>query len=147
MKPFLFSPLALLILIAGCSETPVAPESSPDAPEVQTALPIPDYDIPMRNFAPVTIGAYHVQPMFEEEIENGHYNMKITGGEFKAVRIWVGEEDPAKVMIVKTELENDYQHGHLEVPTPLPDGYRLWIEIETPDGETIKGSTPLEQAV
>lgn len=101
----------------------------------------------MRNFAAVKIGPYEVQPMFEEEIENGHYNIKITsGGEVKAVRMWVGPEDASGVMVVKTEIENDYNHGHVEVPSPVPADAKLWIEIESPAGETFKGSTPLKLA-
>lgn len=98
----------------------------------------------MRNFAAIKIGPYDVQPMFEEEIEDGHFNIKITGGEVKAVRGWVGPEDASGVMVVKTEIENDYHHGHYEIPTPLPADAVWWIEIETPTGETLKGSTPLE---
>ena len=134
-------------MIAGCGgEKPAPAAPAPAAPPAAAELPQPDYEIPMRNFAPVKIGHYDVQPMFEEEIENGHYNIKVTGGAFNAVRVWVGPEDARGVMVVKTELENDYQHGHLEVPKPVPADMKLWIEIETPDGETLKGSTPLQEA-
>ncbi len=138
------------VVIAGCGQpepaAPAAPSSQAPA-NATAALPQPEYDIPMRNFAPLTLGAYTVQPMFEEEIENGHYNIKVTGGEVKAVRIWVGPEDASGVMVVKTEIENDYNHGHVEVPAPVADDAKLWIEIETPTGETLKGSTPLKEAL
>jgi hypothetical protein len=135
--------------LAACGGSqPAAPEAQAPAAASQPAgqLPQPNYDIPMRNFAPVKIGPYDVQPMFEEEIENGHYNIKVEGGEVKGVRIWVGPEDATGVMVVKTEIENDYNHGHVEVPTPVPADARLWIEIENPAGETFKGSTPLTMA-
>ena len=135
------------LLIAGCgaptNTTPAETEAPAETPAQESA---PAEAPPMRNFAALTIGPYQVQPMYEEEIPNGHYNLRITGGDFNAARIWVGEEDPGDNMVVKTEVEFDYQHGHLEVPQPLPDGYALWIEIEAPDGTLHKGSTPLEPA-
>lgn len=133
--------IACLILGCGAPE-PSAPATGAPA---QSAAPQPNYDIPMRNFAPLQIGPYAVQPMFEEEIEDGHFNIKITEDNVTAVRIWVGGEDPADVMVVKTEIENDYHHGHIDMPDPIPAGAALWIEIETPDGELLKGSTPLRE--
>lgn len=141
-----------MCLFAGCggqAPTPAAPAkpaapATAEAPTTATAeeaaMPYP----PMRKFAPVTLGPYEIQPKFEEEIENGHYNFFVTsGGAVKAIRAWVGGEDPTGVMVVKTEIENDYNHGHLEVPKPLPADAMLWIEAESPGGETFKGSTPL----
>jgi hypothetical protein len=135
---------SIVSLVVGCSSPePAAPEASAPA---QTAPAQPNYDIPMRNFSPLQIGPYAVQPMFEEEIEDGHFNIKITEDNVTAVRIWVGGEDPGDVMVVKTEIENDYHHGHVEIPNPIPAGAALWIEIETPEGELLKGSTPLSPA-
>lgn len=48
------------------------------------------------------------------------------------------------VAIVKTEIENDYHHGHVEMPNPIPADARLWIEIETLAGERLKGSVPVQ---
>jgi hypothetical protein len=142
--------LSATLLTACGREQPAPPPPAdvelPATSPPDSALPQPNYDIPMRNFADLEIGPYHVQPMFEEEIENGHYNIKVHGDEVKAVRIWVGPEDASGVMVVKTEIENDYNHGHVEVPTPVPADAVLWIEIENPDGEIFKGSTPLKAA-
>lgn len=141
-------------IIAGCGSEP-APSATPvpSAPATATApapaptpASTPASTIPMRNFAALKIGAYDVQPMFEEEIEDGHFNIKVSGGEVKAVRMWVGPEDASGVMVVKTEIENDYNHGHVEVPKPVPADATLWIELETPTGELLKGSVPLKQA-
>lgn len=145
---------AVMVALAGATLTGCggqdAATSAPAQPGTtagnQAPASQPNYDIPMTNFAPLKIGNYDVQPMFEEVIENGHYNIKITGGEVAAVRIWVGPEDASGVMVVKTEIENDYNHGHVEVPKPIPADARLWIEIETPTGEKLKGSTPLKAA-
>jgi len=135
-------------IVTGCggapapTSTPAAsqPAAKPEAPKEATAAP------PMRNFAAIKIGTFDVQPMFEEEIEDGHFNIKITGGEVKAVRIWVGGEDASGALVAKTEIENGYHHGHVEMETPVPTEAALWIEIETPTGETLRGSTPLVQA-
>lgn len=143
MQKTLSSLLFSAALLAGCGGPQPAPavpaKTAAAAPAAANAMAYP----PMRNFAPVKIGPYDVQPKFEEEIENGHYNFFVKGGEVKAVRVWVGPEDPTGLLVVKTEIENDYNHGHLEIPKPLPADAKLWIEIENPKGETFKGSTPL----
>lgn len=146
MYRFLATLIVTVTLLSGCGGAPPAAPATPPAPAAAApATPISDVP-PMRNFNAIKIGDYDVQPMFEEEIKDGHYNIKVSGGEVKAVRVWVGTEDASGVMVVKTEIENDYNHGHLEVPNPIPAGVALWIEIENPAGETFKGSTPLEQA-
>jgi hypothetical protein len=134
-------------MLAGCGgDDATTGTEEEQGTETQAALPEPDYEIPMRNFAPAQAGPYALQPMFEEEIENGHYNIKVTGPEFKAVRFWIGTDNRSNSMVVKAVLENDYQHGHLELPKELPADYALWIEVEAPDGETHVASTPLKQA-
>lgn len=133
-------------LLAGCGGEKAATPAAPSGSGAKSDLPQPSYEIPMRNFASVKIGPYDVQPMFEEEIKDGHYNIKIEGGEVKAVRLWVGPEDASGVMVAKTAIENDYQHGHVELPDPIPADAKLWIEIENPAGETFKGATPLKMA-
>lgn len=100
--------------------------------------------IMMFDLPAVTIGPYTVQPMYEEKLEDGHFNLRISGGEVAAVREWVGPEDASGVMVVKTEIERDYWHGHVEMPNPIPADARLWIEIESPSGELLKGSTPVK---
>lgn len=153
MKTVLVAAAVMAFVLCSCGQpqtvapteqsTPVAAPAPASDPVASTASPATPR-VPMRNFAPVKIGKYDVQPMFEEEIKDGHFNIRVSGGEFNAVRIWVGPEDATGVVVVKTELENDYQHGHVEVPNPIPADAKLWIEIESPDGSTAKGSTPLE---
>ncbi len=133
-------------LLSACGGPAPAPAEAPKEAAAAPAAEAKEEAPAMRNFPALKIGPYDVQPMFEEEIEDGHFNIKVTGGEVKAVRGWVGPEDASGVMVVKTEIENDYHHGHYEIPTPVPADAVLWIEIETPTGETLKGSTPLKQA-
>lgn len=143
MKSSILTLTALMLAAGGCGapqETAAPATPGPVEAPAETAA------IPMRNMATVTIGPYEVHPMYEEELEDGHYNLHVTGGEVAAVRIWVGSEDASDAMVVKTEIENDYHHGHVEVPNPVPAGSLLWIEIEAPDGSLVKGSTPLAAA-
>jgi len=57
----------------------------------------------------------------------------VTGAASKvaAVRFWIGTQDAKGSMKAKAELEKDNWHTHADVPSPLPAGSRLWIEIET----------------
>ena len=146
MKPYYIAIITIAATVFGCSQpaeqAPAEEEATPAA-STETAAEEMDGPAPMRDFAPLTIGPYEVQPKFEEEIEDGHYNIQVEGGDFAAVRLWVGTEDNSDVMVVKTEVEYDYQHGHLEVPDPIPADYALWIEIEDTEGNTHLGSTPL----
>ena len=47
------------------------------------------------------------------------------------VRAWVGVESAAGSMKGKLMKEGDTAlHGHLEVPKPLPEGSRIWFEVD-----------------
>jgi hypothetical protein len=161
--------LMAVAIMTGCGgEAPVEPTASLPAPEVAApadaaaaapaameAAVAPATEavatggkdvggIVMFDLPAITIGAYTVQAMYEDKLEDGHFNLRITGGDVAAVREWVGPEDASGVMVVKTEIERDYWHGHVEMPNPIPADARLWIEIETPAGELLKGSTTLK---
>ena len=59
----------------------------------------------------------------------------ITGGpKVSAVRFWVGTEDAKGSMKAKAEIEKDNWHTHGEVPSPMPEGSKLWIEIDAEGG-------------
>ncbi len=55
------------------------------------------------------------------------FSIEITGGTADAVRAWIGTQDAKGSM--KHRIEGG--HGHVEAPDPLPDGSKLWIEIES----------------
>ena len=49
----------------------------------------------------------------------------------ETVRAWVGVESAAGSMKGKLMKEGDTAlHGHLEVPKPLPEGSRIWFEVD-----------------
>ncbi|QOJ01126.1 MAG: hypothetical protein HRU70_11735 [Phycisphaeraceae bacterium] len=62
----------------------------------------------------------------------------VTGGSAKvaAVRFWIGTQDAKGSLKAKAELEKDNWHTHAEVPSPLPEGSKLWVEVESDSGET-----------
>jgi hypothetical protein len=142
MTRFWIGTLTVGLTLAGCSGEPKSTESAM-SPAQQATAPAAD-TIPMTNLQPTKIGPYEVQAMYEEKLSDGHFNVRVTGGEVAALREWVGPEDASGVMVVKTEIENDYHHGHVEMPDPIPADARLWIEIESPHGERHKGSVPLK---
>ena len=64
----------------------------------------------------------------------------ITGGTAKiaGVRFWIGTQDAKGSMKAKAEIEDPKEpnrwHTHAEIPTPMPAGSKLWVEIESEGG-------------
>lgn len=59
----------------------------------------------------------------------------ITGGApIAAVRFWIGTEDGKGSVKAKAELEKDNWHTHVDAPSPMPEGSKLWVEIESEGG-------------
>ena len=56
------------------------------------------------------------------------------GAKGKSVRFWFGAEDGKGSVKAKCEVEDGHWHTHGEVPDPLPEASKLWIEIEGDDG-------------
>lgn len=71
----------------------------------------------------------------------------VTGGTDKvvAVRFWVGTQDAKGSVKAKAELEKDNWHTHAEIPSPLPAGSRLWVEVVTDKGEKHVAGFDLKQ--
>jgi hypothetical protein len=134
-----------LSLLSACSQ-PGEPAQAPQeaAPASPAAAAPALSDIKMTALPEFTAGPYQVLPKYEDELKDGHINLYISGAEIGAVRIWVGQEDPAGSLVVKSEIENDYYHAHMEMPDPISPDAKLWVEIETPTGEAHKGSTSLQ---
>lgn len=78
-----------------------------------------------------------------------HVEVALPAGtaEPKAIRAWVGSENGRGSEKTKAEPEHPgVYEAHVEVPTPLPDGSKLWISLENAAGETAKASLPLPAA-
>ena len=71
----------------------------------------------------------------------------VTGGSARvnSVRFWVGIESGKGSVKAKAALETDNWHNHAEVPSPLPDGSKLWVSIELGDGTKSLVSFDLKQ--
>lgn len=60
----------------------------------------------------------------------------ITGSaKVAAVRFWIGAQDAKGSVKAKAEADKDNWHAHVEVPKPLPEGSKLWVEVENDKGE------------
>jgi hypothetical protein len=57
----------------------------------------------------------------------------------RAMRFWIGLEDAKGSVKAKAEVEDPKEahhwHTHAEVPAPLPDGAKLWVEVESTEGK------------
>jgi hypothetical protein len=93
-----------------------------------------------------TIGGFTVKASRDDKVEAGKevpFDLFITppaGNKFGAARIWIGTEDAKGSMKVKCETEEDHYHAHAVAPTPLPEGSKLWVEVENDKGEKHTGS-------
>jgi len=66
-----------------------------------------------------------------------------------AVRFWIGTQDAKGSVKAKAEIEDpkgapNRWHVHAEIPNPMPDGSKLWVEIEDDKGGTTAGSFDLK---
>ena len=65
-----------------------------------------------------------------------------------AVRIWIGTEDAKGSVKAKAEIEDPKKpntwHTHAEVPNPIPQGSKLWVEVEDDKGAKSVGSFDLK---
>jgi hypothetical protein len=61
-----------------------------------------------------------------------------------AVRLWIGTEDAKGSIKAKADIEDGKWHTHTEVPSPIPAGSRLWVEIEESGGKKTLGSFDLK---
>lgn len=59
------------------------------------------------------------------------------------IRAWIGTEDRTLSMVGKGEYapSHDDYDIHAMAPSPLPENAMWWIEIESPDGTKVVGST------
>lgn len=66
-----------------------------------------------------------------------------------AVHVWIGIESALGSKKAKAQGEAEHPGGYeaqVEVPSPLPEGSKIWISIEPTSGDTLTGSVPLLRA-
>lgn len=88
----------------------------------------------------VKLGEFDVQVAQEGKLEAGkEIGVDLTFAKGKAlptVRAWVGIESGVGSMKAKLpKAGEETLHGHVEVPKPLPEGAKIWLELE--------GATPV----
>jgi hypothetical protein len=83
-------------------------------------------------------GEFNVKASRDGDVKAGAelpVDIWVTGGpKVAAVRFWVGVESAEGSMKAKAELEKDNWHTHGEAPSPMPEGSKLWVEIEAEGG-------------
>lgn len=90
----------------------------------------------MVSLGSIQLGGVAVEVEQEGSMEPGkELGVEITFAKDKpiggTVRAWVGVESAAGSMKGKLMKEGDTAlHGHLEVPKPLPEGSKIWFEVE-----------------
>ncbi|MEK6798525.1 MAG: hypothetical protein AABZ12_06145 [Planctomycetota bacterium] len=60
-----------------------------------------------------------------------------------AVRFWIGTQDAKGSIKAKAGIEDGKWHTHVEIPLPMPEGSKLWVEIEEPSAKKVLGSFDL----
>ncbi|GFO82361.1 MAG: hypothetical protein A49_19880 [Methyloceanibacter sp.] len=97
------------------------------------------------------LGAFEVRASRDKgEIKPGGdapVDVWIDGGVGKgvtAVRFWIGTEDAKGSIKAKADIEDGKWHTHTEVPSPIPAGSKLWVEIEETGGKKTLGSFDLK---
>lgn len=90
------------------------------------------------------IGGYTVSVILMGEVEAGkHFDFDIklidAKADPKALRVWVGVEDATGSKKADGKKGTATFTGEVDVPNPLPEKAKLWVEIETDTGIS-KGS-------
>lgn len=144
-----FLSTSLFALAAGCDERPRSGSTGPGASHAPRGsgdhehggvIPIGTADV--AGFAITAKRGEKVEPGGEMDLD-----LEFAEGVKRPslVRAWIGAEDAAgarKALLGNTG--DRAMHGHLEVPEPLAEGARVWIEVE--DGAAKgRGSFPLSR--
>jgi hypothetical protein len=66
-------------------------------------------------------------------------------GKVSAVRCWIGTEDGSGSIKALAEAEDTHFHAHVEAPSPIPAGSKLWVEVEDSSGAKNVASFDLKQ--
>lgn len=92
----------------------------------------------------VTVNDIAVRASYDGEVTPGDdvpVDAWIDGGAggVSSVRFWIGLESAEGSVKARADLDGDHWHVHVEVPSPLPDGSKLWIDFEKNGTATVAG--------
>ena len=151
--------IAATFAFAGCDNsepagTPAAtpaPKSdhphAPDGSHAPAAAPAAGHGGPVIDLGTATAGAFNLKATRDQGLIEAGKDAPIdvtvtpTAGAAKptAVRFWIGTQDAKGSAKAKAEIENPAEpnrwHTHTEIPATIPDGAKLWVEVETGDGQ------------
>jgi len=86
-------------------------------------------------------GAFTVSSARTSDVIGGSdatFDVSVTGPTVPvAVRIWVGTQDAKGSVKSLCPMEDGVGHAHADVPNPLPQDSRLWVELEVQGGEKV----------
>jgi hypothetical protein len=149
-----------LMFIAACekpssTKTNNAPTTPPAKTDAGThADSSAGHGGPVIELGTATIGPFTVRASRDQgEVKpagDAPIDVWLTGGDISkvtAVRFWIGTEQGDNFVKAKADIEipsePNHWHTHAEVPSPLPTGSKLWVEIEV-DGQKHAGSFELK---
>ncbi|MBL9075920.1 MAG: hypothetical protein JNL08_00370 [Planctomycetes bacterium] len=130
----LLLPTLCLSLLAACGGDAPAQPAGPTGGQAPAAAdhghgtphPLGDLTIGAHTFRVVQEGDLHAgaEAVFTLEFPTGKPRPEI-------VRVWVGVESGQGSMKARMMKEGNRElHNHVEVPNTLPEGSKVWVEIE-----------------
>ncbi|MBX3464536.1 MAG: hypothetical protein KF830_15310 [Planctomycetes bacterium] len=143
MKRTSFPILGLLCLAAACDREAKPTGGMPAQPATGPAA-MGDHG-EEHPLGELTLGAHTFRVVQEGDIQagkEGAINLVFAKGKALpgTARAWIGVESAQGSMKARLAKEgNDTLHGHVEVPKVIPDGSKVWIEIEE-NGQKLRGS-------
>lgn len=90
-------------------------------------------------------GEYTVIAKREGEIKAGSdvgFDITVVGPAdgYTAVRVWVGVESGDGSMKARADRTGETWHAHAEAPAVLPEGSKVWVELELKSGDKLTAS-------
>ena len=82
--------------------------------------------------ATLSVSVGHVGLGAEVDVEVEHSNGKMPAG----IRVWIGRESGVGSLKVKAHTHGDHFHALVEVPEELGPDARLWLQVESANGES-----------
>lgn len=152
--------LPFVAVTLGCERQPAPPSAPPtEAPKpAAPQSPTAGHTGEVVELGTVTIGEWTVRAARDKsEIKAGGdapIDVWLTTSDGKpatvaVVRFWIGLEDAKVSRKARADIEDPRQpnhwHTHADVPDPIPENARLWVEIERDQNETTVGSFDLKR--
>lgn len=149
----------LLIGLLSLSVTLVAGCGKEEKPRGSTGSATKPSDAPSHHkvieLGSRTMGPYSVRAARDEGVitpgKDAPIDVWVDGpsaSKVAAVRFWIGTEDAKGSVKARAQIEfpdqPNHWHTHAEIPSPLPAGSHLWVEIEDDNGVKSTGSFELK---